>query len=219
MSIEQVNTASAKTPAAENDPPQFGPQPQTEAVTLRLATGADAAALGVVGAATFLEAFTWALPGADIVAFVTRHHTTAAYAAYLAKPDTRIVLAVTGRDAPVGYAMVCAPDFPDFTVLPGDIELKRIYLFTRFRPGGTAQRLLEAAVEQARALGRTRLLLGTHAGNQRAIAFYRRNGFAEVGHRTFTVGDQVCRDLIFGKALDRSETSDRPDPTDRQESL
>ena len=60
---------------------------------------------------------------------------------------------------------------------------------------------MDAAVEDARALGRTRLLLGTHEGNARAIAFYRRNGFSEVGTRTFQVGTQVCCDLIFGRAL------------------
>ena len=52
----------------------------------------------------------------------------------------------------------------------------------------------------ARSLGRTRLLLGTHAGNARAIRFYRRNGFEIVGSRTFTVGEQVCEDFVFGQA-------------------
>jgi ribosomal protein S18 acetylase RimI-like enzyme len=94
-----------------------------------------------------------------------------------------------------------SPDFPSFDVFPTDIELKRIYLFSRYREGGNAQRLMDAAITDARELGRTRLLLGTHADNARAIAFYRRNGFAEVGTRTFVVGSQQCCDLIFGKAL------------------
>jgi hypothetical protein len=47
---------------------------KTEVVTLRRATAADAAALALVGGATFLEAFTWMLPGADIVAHCSAHH-------------------------------------------------------------------------------------------------------------------------------------------------
>ena len=166
--------------------------------------------LALVGAATFLEAFTWMLPGADIVAHCAKNHTSEAYASYLAKPDTRITLAVAGADVPVGYAMLTEPELPSFDVLPTDIELKRIYLFSRFRssatpveghPGvRTAQALMDAAIADALTLGRTRLLLGTHAGNERAISFYRRNGFSEAGTRTFTVGTQICRDLIF--ALD-----------------
>jgi ribosomal protein S18 acetylase RimI-like enzyme len=180
---------------------QFGAAPEVEAVILRRATPNDAAMMAVVGAATFLEAYTWALPGADIVDFCTRNHTASSYASYLARPDTRITLAVTGQDAPVGYAMICAPDLDGFEVRDGDTELKRIYLFSRFRPGGNGQRLLDAALTDARDLGRHRMLLGTNAGNARAIAFYRRNGFVEVGTRTFVVGVQHCCDVIFGRTL------------------
>jgi len=180
-----------------------------EPVTLRPATSADAPALALVGAATFLEAFTWMLPGADILTHCAKNHTAAAYLNYFAAPETRITLATSGDDAPVGYAMLTAPELPTFAVLSTDIELKRIYLFSRFRtapvtgsPGvRPPQALLDAAVTNARALNRTRLLLGTHANNQRAIAFYRRNGFAEAGTRTFQVGTQVCSDLIFAKHL------------------
>jgi GNAT superfamily N-acetyltransferase len=185
-----------------------------EPVTLRPATSADADALALVGAATFLEAFTWMLPGADIVAHCARHHTPAAYRDYLAAPATRVTLATSGEDAPVGYTMLCTPELPTFAVLPTDIELKRIYLLSRFRtapmldPAGSpvpnlrpAQALLNTAIADSRALHRTRLLLGTHAGNLRAIAFYHRNGFAEAGTRTFHVGNQVCSDLIFAKTL------------------
>ena len=194
----------------------------TETVTLRRATLADAPALALTGAATFLEAFTWMLPGADIVAHALKNHTADAYTHYLADPNTRITVAVTGPavgfpDEPgsiVGYVMLCTPELPTIDVAPTDIELKRIYLFSRFRSvpvleatGATipnlrpAQALMDAAVADARALGGKRLLLGTHATNLRAIAFYHRNGFVEVGTRVFRVGSQQCCDLILAKPL------------------
>ena len=205
---------SQASPAANHSP--------AEAVTLRRASINDAAALALVGAATFLEAFTWMLPGGDIVAHAGRHHTPEAYLAYLAHPDTRITLAEAAPGgAPVGYAMLTAPELPTFAVKPTDIELKRIYLLSRFRSAATpvlatspvtgepepvpglrgGQALMDAAVADARALGRTRLLLGTHAGNLQAIGFYRKNGFVEAGTRTFQVGAQLCCDLIFAKPL------------------
>lgn len=188
----------------------------TEYVRLRPATAEDARALALVGGAAFLEAFTWMLPGADIIEFCSQQHTEEAYAHYLALPDTRITLAETATGAPVGYAMLTAPDLPTFNVLATDIELKRIYLLSRFRslktpvlgensvpvPGLRAgQALMDAAINDAHAMGRKRLLLGTHAGNGRAIGFYRRNGFAEAGTRTFQVGTQCCCDLIMAKDL------------------
>ena len=193
-----------------------------ETVTLRRATLADAPALALTGAATFLEAFTWMLPGPDIVAHALKNHTADAYAHYLADPNTRITVAVTGAavgfpDEPgsiVGYVLLCTPELPTIDVVPTDIELKRIYLFSRFRSAPVldpacapipnlrpAQALMDAAVADARALGTTRLLLGTHATNLRAIAFYRRNGFIQAGTRVFQVGSQQCCDLIFAKPL------------------
>ncbi|MGA7155868.1 MAG: GNAT family N-acetyltransferase [Acidobacteriaceae bacterium] len=194
-----------------------------ESVTLRRATSADAPALALTGAATFLEAFTWMLPGPDILAHTLNHHTAEAYTHYLADPRTRVTVAVTGSPAIspsepgsiVGYVLLCSPELPSFRLLPTDIELKRIYLFSRFRtapvldPAGQlipnlrpAQALLDAAVADARSLGANRLLLGTHADNRRAISFYHRNGFTEAGTRTFQVGNQQCCDLILAKPLE-----------------
>lgn len=192
-------------------------EPASEPVTLRPATPEDAEALALVGAATFLEAFTWMLPGPDILAHCTNNHTAEAYRHYLAHRDTRITLAVSvPGGAAVGYAMVTAPDLPSFSVQPGDLELKRIYLLSRFRSRDTpvldeagqpitglrtAQALMNAAIRDAASLAAKRLLLGTHENNRRAIAFYRRNGFTEAGTRTFQVGSQCCCDLIFARSL------------------
>jgi len=194
----------------------FPPEPEVQPITLRCATPSDAAALALVGAATFLEAYAWVLPGADILAFCTQHSTPEAYTKYLALPSTRITLALTGDEVPIGFAMVCACDLEGFATQPGDTELKRLYLFSRYRaqsspvlnaagqpiPGlSGGQALLNAAIANARGLGAHRLLLGTNAGNQRAIAFYRRNGFQEIGTRTFVVGNQCCCDLLFALPL------------------
>jgi len=193
-------------------------EPTIEPVRLRRATINDAPALALVGAATFLEAFTWMLPGADIIAHCEKNHTAEAYRAALAQPHTRITLAETvASGAPVGYAMLVEPELPSFDVQPGDVELKRIYLLSRFRSRRTApvldstgrplaglsagQALMNAAIAEAQSMGCRRLLLGTNADNQRAIGFYRRNNFADAGTRSFQVGRQCCCDLIMARPL------------------
>ncbi|MFP5233011.1 MAG: N-acetyltransferase family protein [Acidobacteriota bacterium] len=216
--MSENSISGASTPSAMQHAAFEG----IETITLRPATVEDAPALALTGAATFLEAFTWMLPGPDIVAHTRKHHAVEVYAHYLAEPGSRVTLAVTGPavgcpDQPgsvVGYVLICAPELPSFPVLPTDVELKRIYLFSRFRSAPVldaygriianlrpAQALMDAALADARALGGSRLLLGTHAGNSRAIAFYRRNGFREVGTRLFQVGSRQCSDLIFARQL------------------
>lgn len=193
-------------------------EPSIEPVRLRPTTIDDAPALALVGAATFLEAFTWMLPGADIIAHCAKNHTAEAYRTALAASHTRITLAETvASGAPVGYAMLAEPDLPTFDVRPDDIELKRIYLLSRFRsrqhapvvdtseqpiPNLSAgQALMNAAIADAQSMGCRRLLLGTNADNRRAISFYRRNQFSDAGTRTFQVGSQRCCDLIMARPL------------------
>jgi GNAT superfamily N-acetyltransferase len=155
--------------------------------------------LALVGAATFLENFAGFLPGEDVLAHCRHQHSSAKYATWLAQPETRACLAEV-RGAPVGYTLVCAPDLPIPTSAE-DIELKRIYLFHRFHGSGIGAALMAWSIEAARSLHKRRLLLGVHEGNENALAFYRRHGFATVGTRTFQVGQTICSDFILARTL------------------
>ena len=171
-------------------------------VTVRACTEADAAALAVIGAATFLEAFAGIVPGDAILAHCARNHLPAAYTALLAQPQTRAWLVeVDPGAAPVGYALLTTPHFPAALLQAGDAELRRIYLFSRFHGAGAGQRLMDAALTTARERGAKRLLLGVHPQNHRALAFYRRNGFAVIGTRSFQVGTSVFEDPVLARAL------------------
>ena len=172
-------------------PPLSGAQ---EPWTVRRAGPADAERLSLVGRATFLESYTWALPGDDILAHCRERHSEASYAAWLAEGPGLWLAEVVGG-APVGYAGLSAPDLPQ--ARPGDLELKRIYVLSRFHgPAGPARTLMAAATAEARRQGAARLLLGLHPRNARALAFYRRSGFLRVGERVFTVGATVVPDDV-----------------------
>ena len=169
-------------------------------LTIRACTPADAPALALAGQATFLETYSTVLPAADIVAHCERQHGEAVYAAYLADPAYRLWIAETQTGVGVGYAVLCPPDLPE-PFGPPDLELKRIYLLSRFQGLGVGARLMAAAVDAARAAGAPRLLLGVFGGNATAIAFYARQGFAEVGTRKFPVGANTYDDLVLARPL------------------
>lgn len=168
-------------------------------ITIRPATTDDARALSVIGAASFLDAFIEVIPGPDLVSHCLIQHGQAAYEAYLADPDPRTAAwiaeyAETG--APVGYALTCPPDLP-VPDKDGDVELKRIYLLSRFHGTGTGHALMQMALDHAAHLGAPRLLLGVYEHNTRAIAFYRRNGFETIGARRFQVGGRLFDDIVM----------------------
>ena len=170
-------------------------------IILRRANHQDAERLAHIGAATFLETYVELIEGNAMVSHCTHQHSPAVYAKYLADPACSVWLAeYAATGAPVGYAVNCPPDLP-IPIEPGDVELKRIYVLSRFHGSGTGPRLIEAAVEDARQRGAPRLLLGTYEDNQRAIAFYRKSGFEHAGTRQFQVGDKVFDDIVLARRL------------------
>ncbi|MGH6753620.1 MAG: GNAT family N-acetyltransferase [Bradyrhizobium sp.] len=62
----------------------------------------------------------------------------------------------------------------------GDTELRRMYLDQGYRGKGIAQRMLDHAEAEARALGFTRMLLSTAEIQKSAVVFYRKSGFQHI---------------------------------------
>ncbi|MBB2487226.1 GNAT family N-acetyltransferase [Mitsuaria sp. WAJ17] len=103
---------------------------------------------------------------------------------------------LVARDV-LGQAQACGalrllPDGP-----PGTAEIKRMYARTRGRGIGAA--LLAALLDEARRQGYRRVWLETRRSNARALAFYRRQGFAEIPGYGHYAGreDAVCLGLAL----------------------
>lgn len=168
-----------------------------QAWRIRTAGADDTAALALVGAATFLETFAGVLAGDAIVAHCARAHTPQAYAGYLAGSAHAWLAERDPGGAPIGFALLTPADLP--CSRDGDVELKRIYTLSRFHGLGIGAALMDAVLDAAK--GAKRLLLGVYAGNERAIAFYRKQGFVPVGERRFDVGGTLYDDLVLARPL------------------
>jgi GNAT superfamily N-acetyltransferase len=169
------------------------------AYTVRTCHPGDEQSLQIVASGSLLETFAGTLAGEDLLAHCVKSNAAAVYAGWLADPAVRVGVAELW-DTPIGYAVILPPDLPvDLT--PTDIELRRIYLFHRFQGSGLGVRLLEWAKGEARAMGMQRLLLGVYGKNDKAIAWYLRQGFIQVGTRQFLVGKTMHDDLVLGTAL------------------
>lgn len=169
---------------------------------VRRAGPGDVPVLALVAGATFLETYHAIIPVADIVGHIERKSSTTVFAGWMADGESFVLYAgADGTDAPVGYAVLTAPDFPAIEVRPDDIELRRIYTLRVTHGSGLGPALLEKAVAEARQRGCRRLLLGTHPDNMRARRFYERNGFEVIGERVFHVGTQRFTDPIYARPI------------------
>ena len=170
-------------------------------ITIRRALPADAQALSLLGAATVLETYTGLLPGADLMTFCAVRHSPAQYAVWLDDPACVVWIAQVPLGSPVGYLVLVPATLPLEGPQPGDYEVLRIYVLHPFHKTGLGHALMERAVDEARARGATRLVLGMHNDNTRAFAFYRRQGFQVIGARQFVVGATVCCDSVLARDL------------------
>jgi ribosomal protein S18 acetylase RimI-like enzyme len=176
--------------------------PSVAPVRVRSALPDDAAALALLGRATFLEAYAGTLPAEDIVRHCERAHSAERYRSWLLDADTQIWIAEAEQGgAPVGYLVLALPDLPLPDIDPRDREIRRVYVLHRFQGTGLGRRLMDAAREHAAAQGAPRLLLGVYSRNRAAIAFYGRLGYVTVGHRIFHVGTRDYDDLILALPL------------------
>lgn len=172
--------------------------PATIEVKVRQASGEDAQRLSLVASASFLETFAGVLDGDALVAHCTKSCSADHFVEVLAAGGKAWLAEANG--APVGYALLTAPELD--AARDGDIELKKIYLLSRFHGGGTARALFDAALAAAR--GHKRLLLGVKDDNHRAIAFYRKQGFSQIATRQYDVGGSLYDDIVMACDLDRN---------------
>ena len=171
--------------------------------TVRQAVSGDAAALALLGAATFLETYAPLIDGVDIVAQCAAQQRVETYAAWLDGPDSTVFIAASDTGAPVGLAVMMppSPEIDSPAIQPGDRELKRIYVLSPWYGSGLGAALMAHGVAEAEARGAKRVLVGVLGRNARALAFYRRQGFVDIGTRRFLVGSHWHDDLVLARGI------------------
>ncbi|MFD0315547.1 GNAT family N-acetyltransferase [Streptomyces flavalbus] len=92
-------------------------------------------------------------------------------------PNGVYLIAYDDRDRPVATGGWRSQDKNDEGNEDGDAELKRMFVIREARGLGLARRILAALEEDARAAGRTRMVLETGTQQPEAIALYTSSGY------------------------------------------
>ena len=169
------------------------------AIRLRATSTADAEVLALIGSATFLETYAGQLPGTAIIAHCLTAHSASAWLSLLQSAENQVWLAEAPNGAPIGYALLAPPDIPGQQTT--DLELRRIYVLSRWHGRGTGQTLLKTASRAAAKRGARRILLGVWVNNQLALGFYAAQGFRQIATRRFQIGHMTCDDYVLAKPL------------------
>jgi ribosomal protein S18 acetylase RimI-like enzyme len=166
---------------------------------IRRATIDDAAALAEIAERTFRDTFAKDNTPEDLEAYVASAYGEALQRRELEDPEGLALLGESEDGALIAYAQMRRVRSPH-----GEVEIARFYVDRAFHGQGLAQQLMDAAVDAARELGATTLWLGVWERNWRAIAFYAKCGFQDVGSKPFLVGSDLQTDRVMARVISSS---------------
>lgn len=166
--------------------------------TIRRAKQADAAPLAELAARIFTETFAEDTRPEDLAEFLAKAYGTRQQTAELASPDIITLVAEAPEGGLVAYAQVRrGKKTPACVTAEAPVELWRFYVQRNWHGGGLAHRLMAATMDAARELGGHSVWLSVWERNVRAIAFYGKHGFRDVGAEDFWVGSDCQTDRIL----------------------
>lgn len=84
---------------------------------------------------------------------------------------------------------------------PQSIEIERIYVTKEFQGKGLGRILLNKAIDTANIRKKSYIWLGVRERNDKAISFYKKNGFYVIGNHPFFMGEEEQTDFIMRKDL------------------
>ncbi|HJU83286.1 MAG TPA: GNAT family N-acetyltransferase [Holophagaceae bacterium] len=166
---------------------------------IRTALPVDAQDLVVLGRRLWREAYEGLIPESNLALHLAETFGSRQQAAELADPACR-TLVIERDGALAGYALLKAhapnPAHPGFHFV-NPLEVARFYVDASLHGRGAARALMTAALDHAAAAGHDGVWLQVWEQNPRAIRFYAKAGFRDVGEATFRVGEQVDRDRVL----------------------
>lgn len=168
--------------------------------SIREAKEEDAKQLSELAERTFIETFGAVNSKENMQLHCEQTYSEAKQAAEITNPKMRTLLAEQD-DKLVGFVQLRFDHAPECVTANKPGELQRLYIDSSWHGKGIAQKLLNASLDVLRERGCDVMWLGVWEDNPRAIRFYEKNKFREVGSHVFPLGTDPQRDILMQRAV------------------
>lgn len=165
-------------------------------MNMRYGTTDDAEMLSKLGTRTFYDTFAKDNTPENIEAYLKASFSPEIQFDELSQPDN-IFLVIESENTPIGYAQLILNSKDKAINRAKPLEIRRIYATQEYRGKGVGKELMQATICEARQRGCDCVWLGVWEKNQRAIDFYKKWGFREVGMHIFSVGADPQNDYVM----------------------
>jgi diamine N-acetyltransferase len=161
---------------------------------VRRAVAADADKLTPFALKLFHDTYADDTPDSDLTAYLAKSFSVERQKQEILDPRGAVFLGMTEavESALAGYAHM------QFPAQDGACPfLNRLYVARAHWGSGLSTHLLNEVVAECQSMKANRLQLTVFEKNVRAIAFYKRSGFALTGSTTFAVGNDIQLDVAM----------------------
>jgi diamine N-acetyltransferase len=167
---------------------------------IRCAKVSDQTLLAEVGAETFYDSFAAENTPENMAAYLAESFSPEKQALELVDPTSKFLI-IEENGVTAGYAhLKMGHGLPAIAgVRP--MEIGRFYARKPWIGKEVGARLMQACLDEAWRAGCDVVWLDVWEHNPRAIAFYRKWGFVEVGTQVFLLGDDPQRDLLMARTV------------------
>lgn len=170
-------------------------------IKIKIATKADTEVLALLGRLTWVESHGHYIEDkSDVLKYLNENFSVFKTKQNINNPK-QLFYIIYADDLPVGYAKLVVNASNENITSQNSCQLERIFILNDFIPLKIGQQLLTFIEEQAKKLQLDTMWLTVYIKNNRAIRFYERNEFKNVGELNFIVNGKGYKNIVFSKKI------------------
>lgn len=175
------------------------------AISIRMATPADAEFIADLSRSTFYESFAAQNTTENMDKFMNERFTREALIREVGMKNNIFLLAYDEKNC-AGYAHLREKSLPPGIESHNAIEIARIYAVSNYIGRGVGKALMKRCIAIAEEKEKEMIWLGVWEHNARAIEFYIRQGFAKFGEHIFMLGNDAQTDWLMMRSINNPST-------------
>jgi ribosomal protein S18 acetylase RimI-like enzyme len=170
-------------------------------IKIKIAKEADTEVLALLGRVTYAESHGHFIDDKnDLLKYTSEVFSVSKTKQDINNPKNLFYI-IYADDLPVGYAKLVLKAMHKSIVSHNNCRLERIYILNEFIPLKIGQQFLTFIEEKVKVLQLDTMWLSVYIKNIRAIRFYQRNEFKNVGEFNFLVNGAAYENIIFSKKI------------------
>jgi ribosomal protein S18 acetylase RimI-like enzyme len=173
----------------------------TNTITIRVATIDDASIISLLARITFTETFGHLFRDQEDLSHYFRTTFAVGKIERSIEKETTVFWLAYVNELPVGYAKLKLDSPSEFIDSEKVCQLQKIYILKDFLSLKIGLKLQTELLTKAKELAYDVIWLSVLHSNERAITFYKKNGFSFIGNHDFTIGKEYFEFIAMSKNL------------------